>query len=640
MVDTPRKTFPELQALSAPVLDTDVLAVYRTPGPAKRTTASVLGSYVNTVIGTAFTRTLLDDADAATARTTLGAVGSAALAATTGATLVGILRAGVGAVAETLASWVGNLPLSVKSFGAVGDGTTDDGPAFRLAQTAALLIGRTIYVPASASPYIIGPDPAAPTAGGFLTYSLKILSNTTWDIQGQIKAANGITSWNRVVDFGAATNVKVFGCLDVDANVQNASATTNEHMHGVYLYNSSDIWIERLRSVNARGDNLFIGGTSETVKSERVWIGRVDAKTAGRKNMVWQHFNAIDISSAYLDNSAGGAAIYTGGVPDNTDKHCFDVEPDAFTGAAQMRGAIGSLYTFGTGNDFTAGTTATVADACVIDIARFVLVKSASSTVQAHMQNAITLNIGQYTLIGLAGASADITIGYAARLNVDNWSISGAAVNTGSNFVVIGGIGTDYPIVNAANMTLNCTSALCALRWENGPTGYIGNLQLKAPINLPIRHVGTGGASVLGQVFYGRIVSENSGDVGLNNCVVALTPVSGEIPVVSIDEMVMRDSRGSPTTRAILVDSGMSVGLTLKNFKTSLSATPVAWIGSDTFYSRVGIDNGPRDFVCNGTPESMITAPVGSAAYRLDGSTSTTLYIKTSGTGNTGWTAK
>jgi hypothetical protein len=71
MVDTPRKTFPELQALSAPVVDSDVLAVYRSPGPAKRTTASVLGTYVNTVIGTPFTRTLLDDADAATARTTL-----------------------------------------------------------------------------------------------------------------------------------------------------------------------------------------------------------------------------------------------------------------------------------------------------------------------------------------------------------------------------------------------------------------------------------------------------------------------------------------------------------------------------------------------------------------------------------------
>jgi hypothetical protein len=102
MATTPRKTFPELQALSAPVVDSDLLAVYRSPGPAKRTTASVLGTYVNTVIGTPFTRTLLDDADAATARTTLAAVGTADLAASTGAALIGTIGTGTGAVLRTV----------------------------------------------------------------------------------------------------------------------------------------------------------------------------------------------------------------------------------------------------------------------------------------------------------------------------------------------------------------------------------------------------------------------------------------------------------------------------------------------------------------------------------------------------------
>ena len=40
------------------------------------------------------------------------------------------------------------------------------------------------------------------------------------------------------------------------------------------------------------------------------------------------------------------------------------------------------------------------------------------------------------------------------------------------------------------------------------------------------------------------------------------------------------------------------------------------------------------------TPEGAVTAPVGSLFLRNDGSTSTTLYVKTSGAGNTGWTAK
>lgn len=48
----------------------------------------------------------------------------------------------------------------------------------------------------------------------------------------------------------------------------------------------------------------------------------------------------------------------------------------------------------------------------------------------------------------------------------------------------------------------------------------------------------------------------------------------------------------------------------------------------------------PYLFSGAGSPETRYSAPVGSLYLRTDGSTSTTLYIKTSGTGNTGWTAK
>lgn len=43
---------------------------------------------------------------------------------------------------------------------------------------------------------------------------------------------------------------------------------------------------------------------------------------------------------------------------------------------------------------------------------------------------------------------------------------------------------------------------------------------------------------------------------------------------------------------------------------------------------------------CTGTPEAAIAAPIGSLAVRFDGGASTTLYVKQSGTGNTGWVAK
>ncbi len=45
-------------------------------------------------------------------------------------------------------------------------------------------------------------------------------------------------------------------------------------------------------------------------------------------------------------------------------------------------------------------------------------------------------------------------------------------------------------------------------------------------------------------------------------------------------------------------------------------------------------------FQGTGAPENVIAAPVGSLYLRTDGGTNTTLYVKESGTGNTGWAAK
>jgi len=51
-------------------------------------------------------------------------------------------------------------------------------------------------------------------------------------------------------------------------------------------------------------------------------------------------------------------------------------------------------------------------------------------------------------------------------------------------------------------------------------------------------------------------------------------------------------------------------------------------------------DGGPAIYTGTGTPESAVEAIVGSLYLRSDGGTGTTLYVKESGTGNTGWVAK
>ena len=49
--------------------------------------------------------------------------------------------------------------------------------------------------------------------------------------------------------------------------------------------------------------------------------------------------------------------------------------------------------------------------------------------------------------------------------------------------------------------------------------------------------------------------------------------------------------------------------------------------------------SGPKVLSGSGSPEGAVTAPVGSIYLRTDGGADTAAYTKTSGTGNTGWTA-
>ena len=53
----------------------------------------------------------------------------------------------------------------------------------------------------------------------------------------------------------------------------------------------------------------------------------------------------------------------------------------------------------------------------------------------------------------------------------------------------------------------------------------------------------------------------------------------------------------------------------------------------------LGGGSGPKLLWGTGTPESAVTAPVGSLFHRSDGGAGSTLYRKESGAGNTGWVA-
>ena len=241
---TAGKTVPELTSATPPIVGTDEVVVYRSPGPLTRATTATMRTYMAagsqpldadlTAIAaltsaadklpyatgaqtwaltdlTAAGRALLDDADASAQRTTLAAVGTAALAASSGASLVGFLQSGTGAVAETLQTAT-RRAMYPEQYGAVGDGSTNDATAMQNAITAAAAANAVLTL--------------RPGKNYRCTTGLTIPANSTIDFQGAtISTAANITLLSIT-----ASNVTL-----IRPKLRGPSGTYNAASIGIYL---------------------------------------------------------------------------------------------------------------------------------------------------------------------------------------------------------------------------------------------------------------------------------------------------------------------------------------------------------------------------------------------------------------------
>jgi hypothetical protein len=88
---------------------------------------------------------------------------------------------------------------------------------------------------------------------------------------------------------------------------------------------------------------------------------------------------------------------------------------------------------------------------------------------------------------------------------------------------------------------------------------------------------------------------------------------------------------GAPTGNIIIEDTGRS-------FNLMVDAADAQ--GDYNFDQPYGIPKGTLHKTGSGTPEGNVTAAPGSTFHRTDGGANQGIYIKESGTGNTGWVAK
>lgn len=88
---------------------------------------------------------------------------------------------------------------------------------------------------------------------------------------------------------------------------------------------------------------------------------------------------------------------------------------------------------------------------------------------------------------------------------------------------------------------------------------------------------------------------------------------------------------------AFIVGEIVSTGLTISD-SASIIYSPAT--GPDTTVQAKLRTLDTQVYTGAGTPESVVTAAIGALFLRTDGGASTTLYVKESGAGNTGWVAK
>ena len=127
-----------------------------------------------------------------------------------------------------------------------------------------------------------------------------------------------------------------------------------------------------------------------------------------------------------------------------------------------------------------------------------------------------------------------------------------------------------------------------------------------------------------------------------------LSATQGATTVVNYVDVVGTDTGSSPIVRVLGTDADIDLILQPKGARpvrsvgdviNDLGETANRWRAT---YSREFRPGGGTAIWTSdtGTPEGVVTAPVGSLFTRTDGGAGTTLYVKESGVGNTGWVAK
>jgi hypothetical protein len=404
------------------------------------------------------------------------------------------------------------------------------------------------------------------------------------------------------------------GTADLDLlNVETVTATvtgtlTADHIHG----NLAGSVYAHIRAGEAleKGDPVYVSGSHGSGSTLIPIVSKADASNAAK-------MPAIGIMDAAVANNANGHMVIVGTIT--------ELDTTGLTVNAELYVAAGG------------GMTATPPTARAQPVARVERVNANNGAVIVKVNGLSASDATGNTLVRRTSGGGASFAGIA---------LSGLNTNSGS-YSQVGGANFNVATTTTANLTAT-GSGIVTVSGEGGTTISGGTLTF-SPSGFTY---GTGAASA-------HRIALGAGTTGT-----ALFGAADAAAARTTLELATTDTptfAGVTTARVSTTGASLRLAATLSGTdfqRFDLFTSGLTRIGIFTNNTqRIGIQNTGQIDVSSpvvststitssnfkrgtGSPESVVTGIVGDIFVRTDGGAGTTLYVKESGTGNTGWVAK
>jgi parallel beta-helix repeat protein len=522
-------------------------------------------------------------------------------------------QAGTGAVARTAQSKLRDV-VSVKDFGAVGDGVTDDTAAIETCIAAAGVGATIVFAPGMncllaseldltvSGQRLIGYGATLTKAGSFTGSGMIRCAATNVTVEGFTFNGTDKTKFATITSAGAAEgftvlNNVVYNCsYGITANSNSRIRIENNRVYQVANY---AIWVQNITGTSA-------------YTNVRVVDNNIDMSDLGSGSTQLSILVRGDAAYPTTNVYIAGNNIVQAVDPASSSALCCEcrfVDNGVFQGNTCTNGSM--VVSAASCNSFTidnnVGTNQTFYGIEVAALSGYPMqdIVVSNNTLRGS-------NILNYA-IGLQGFAAS-----------NRCSITGNSISATVNFGIY--VTDQWDNVSITGNTIDISTS--------GSAQY--GIYMLGSTTSQITHVAITGNQINGNA---------AGEKGIYLRNVSFASVTGnEIFNWTEDPVFLYvDSTVISITGNALTPNGVNIGKTVLG---TLGNRVVAY-GNAGYRLTGTIGANIQNYNLNlyeawgtGTPEGAVTAGVGSIYRRTDGGANTCLYIKESGTGNTGWVAK